>query len=126
MPASWGNRGISWRGNEVLMSGPYASYVARRSTPSRGCNAKSQIGNLTFMGVVSSSGCTFPSDLRRMKNRQGRGYNTAGNTHNPDAISATRRQIKRGSPSARCLATGSLALGSNNQAAGTVSPSRRL
>lgn len=61
-----------------------------------------------------------------MINRQGRGYNTAGNTHNPDAISATRRQIKHGSPSARCLATGSLAPGSNNQAAGTVSPSLRL
>lgn len=40
----------------------------------------------------------FPFYLKRMINLQGRGHNTAGNTHNPDAVSAAHCQIKHCSP----------------------------
>lgn len=68
----------------------------------------------------------FPFYLKRMINLQGRGYNTTGNTHNPDAISAVGRKEKNKVLFRKMSVTSRRALGSNNQAAGRVSPSLRL
>lgn len=53
-----GEQGNRFARNAAIMSKPNISYAAR-PTSGRGCNAKSQMGNLAFMAAIDIEHCSM-------------------------------------------------------------------